>query len=117
MHVLNNFSTLALLAAAEVSQRGVTGSWEGNREARHPRDQEPPGDIPPPRFPGRADQPSIWQPAGGVLPPWLPSLSKGVGAVGLKTVLQQEFLALEEAHCETLCQHFQVWALAFLGDK
>lgn len=43
----------------------------------------PPGtkndlDVSPPRFPGRGDQPSIWQPAGGIIHPGVLSLRKGM---------------------------------------
>lgn len=85
VHVLNNLSTLALLAAAEVSQRGVTGSWEGSREARHSRDQEPPGQIPHPGSQVELTSPAYGSQLGASFIPQ--SLSKGVGAAGLKRVL------------------------------
>lgn len=67
MDALNSPSTLALLAVTEVSQRRAREDEEKTGRLSLPRDQEPPGQIFPLRFPGRTEQALMWQPVEGVL--------------------------------------------------
>ena len=67
MYALNSPSTLTLLAVTEVSQRGARKDEEKTGRLGLPRDQEPPGQISPLRFPGRTEQALMRQPVEGVL--------------------------------------------------
>jgi hypothetical protein len=113
MCVLNNLSTLALLAVIQVSQRGVKGRWRGNWEGRHPQGTRATWTwLSTPRFPRGGDPPGAYSLCGAcfILDPltsnsWLEGCSCKMTPLTGKT------------HFEMLYQHFKVKILAFFLDK
>lgn len=116
MCVLNNLSTLALLAVTEVSQRGASGRRSRSGEARHPPGTRQRLGLSPhagSQVQVMAQQlAASWQPV-------LPGLEPNEGGGSWRAASSNGgFLKLGAMHSETLCQHFSLRALTFAkADK
>lgn len=69
MCVLDNLSTLGLLAAAE--SEGSEGKVGRCRQVRGLQGAKNHLDVSPPRFLGRGEHPDMQQPVGGIIHAWI----------------------------------------------